>query len=95
MAKINSYVKNVLTPGDLKGREPVQVECVNDADHVEWNGKKIDAMNFLGSLDGEAFDVKIFTSRVHCEKGEVVEVLPGKKYSLKYKDDKSFLIKEA
>lgn len=93
--KIRASVKSVLTPKDLKGKNPILVECVNDNDFVEWNGKKIEAINFIGGLDGEAFDVKIFASRLWVPPKSVLEVKPNGKYYLKYKDDKTFEIAAA
>jgi len=91
--QIGNYVRSVLMPQDLAAG-PALFEYVGPCE-VEWRNKKIAACNFIGGINGQAFDVRLFGSRLHPEDGKIMLLEAGKKYWLKAKNDKDFLVKAA
>lgn len=96
--RIEANVRKVLTPSDLKEKKPMLVQCQGETS-IEWrdrNGetKSSPAINFVGGLDGETYDVKIFGSRLWVPPKTALEVTNGKRYYLKYHNEKQFEIAE-
>jgi len=91
--EIGSYIRSVLMPQDLVAG-PATFEYVGPCD-VDWRNKKIAACNFIGGVNGVPFDVRIFASRLHPDGAKIMLLEQGKKYLLKAKDDKNFLVRLA
>lgn len=94
--RIEANVRRVLTPSDLKGKQPMLVQCQGETS-IEWKDrsgqmKSSPALNFVGGLDGETYDVKIFGSRLWVPPKTALEVTNGNRYYLKHKNDKQFEI---
>lgn len=91
--QIGNYVRSVLMPQDLAAG-PVLFEYVGPCD-VDWRNKKIAACNFIGGINGQAYDVRIFASRLHPDGEKLMLLEQGKKYWLKAQGEKDFLVKAA